>query len=88
MFFKGIVRAVDWSKQLESKASHIIIEDVRSTWGRTWFLLLVNSADPAVEQMRKYWCSVRTDVLLRLLCTAFYINVREGMPEYGMTLEC
>ena len=84
MFFKGIVTAVDWSKQLESKASYVIIEDVRSTWGR--FHLLYGGVHS--EQMRKYWCSVRTGVLLRLLCTAFYINVREGMPEYGMTLEC
>ena len=32
--------------------------------------------------------SERTDVLLRLLCTAFYINVRAGMSGYGVKLEC
>ena len=32
--------------------------------------------------------SGRSDVLLRLLCTAFYINVRAGMPGYGVKLEC
>ena len=28
------------------------------------------------------------NVPLRILSTAFYINVREGMPEYGVKLEC
>ena len=32
--------------------------------------------------------SKRSDVLLHLLCTAFYINVRAGMMGYGVKLEC
>ena len=31
---------------------------------------------------------LRTKVLLRILCTAFYFNVREGMPEYGVEFDC
>ena len=27
------------------------------------------------------------NVPLRILCTAFCINVREGLPEYGVKLE-
>ena len=38
-----------------------------------------------VEQMRAGVLNM--NVPLCMLCTAFYINMREGMPEYAVKLE-
>ena len=41
----------------------------------------------SIEQMRKYWCSLVRKCFYVLLCTVFYINVREGMPKYEVKRE-